>query len=147
MKNKSYYLDLADRWFDALLTGDEERELKSFLATTEDPDFDEVKAVAGFFAVGKAAARKAAEPQRPEVSTSRRLAPVRFRWAAALAVAASLALVAAIGLYHRQNDCYILAYGEKSTDPELALADMNATLTGLFAAAPDIETELETLWK
>ena len=53
-KNKSYYMDLADRWFDALLTGDEELELKSFLASTEDPDFDEVKAVAGYFAAGKA---------------------------------------------------------------------------------------------
>ena len=50
MKNKSYYLDLADRRFEALLTEDEELELKSFLASTEDPDFDEVKAVAGFFA-------------------------------------------------------------------------------------------------
>ena len=56
MKNKNYYMDLADRWFDAFLTGGEERELKSFLATTEDPDFDEIKAVAGFFVAGKAIA-------------------------------------------------------------------------------------------
>ena len=141
MKNKSYYMDLAGRWFDASLTGDEEWELKSFLATTEDPDFDEVKAVAGFFATGKAA-RKAAGPQRAEASASRRQAPLRFRWAAAVAVAASLALVVAIGLYHRQNDCYILAYGEKSTDPQLALADMSATLEGLFADGENVGEEL-----
>ena len=52
-KNKSYYMDLADRRFEGLLTEDEELELKSFLASTEDPDFDEVKAVAGYFAMGK----------------------------------------------------------------------------------------------
>ena len=128
MKNKSYYLDLAERWFDALLTGDEERELKAFLAGTDDPDFDEVKAVAGFFATGKAVAAE-------KVS-------LRFRWAAAAAVAASLALVAAIGLYHRQNDCYILAYGEKSTDSQLALADMTSTLTDLFGESEDVSEEL-----
>ena len=139
MKNKSYYLDLADRWFDALLTGDEERELKSFLATTEDPDFDEVKAVAGFFAAGKAAAagRASAGDDAPRRA---------LRWVAALAVAASLALVAAIGLYHRQNDCYILAYGVKSTDPQLALEDMTATLEGIFGESEDIGDELFDLF-
>ena len=69
MKNKSYYLDLAERWFDALLTEDEERELKAFLAGTDDPDFDEVKAVAGFFATGKAVtAEKASVDARPRSS-------------------------------------------------------------------------------
>ena len=124
MKNKSYYLDLAERWFDALLTED-------------DPDFDEVKAVAGFFATGKAvtAEKVSVDAHRPPVS-------LRFRWAAAVAVAASLALVAAIGLYHRQNDCYVLAYGEKSTDSQLALADMTSTLTDLFGESEDVSEEL-----
>ena len=83
MKNKSYYLDLAERWFDALLTGDEERELKAFLAGTDDPDFDEVKAVAGFFATGKAisAGKASVDARRSPVS-------LRFRWVAAVAVAA-----------------------------------------------------------
>ena len=137
MKNKRYYLDLAERWFDALLTEDEERELKAFLAGTDDPDFDEVKAVAGFFAAGKAAAK-----DKASVDARRR----SFPWAATVAIAASLALVAVIGLYRRQNDCYILAYGEKSTDPELALADMTATLTGLFGESEDVGEELFDLF-
>ena len=137
MKNKSYYLDLAERWFDALLTEDEERELKAFLAGTDDPDFDEVKAVAGFFATGKAVAA-----EKASVDVRRRFLP----WAATVAIAASLVLVAAIGLYHRQNDCYILAYGEKSTDPELALADMTATLAGLFGESEDVGEELFDLF-
>ena len=139
MKNKSYYIDLANRWFDVLLTGDEERELKSFLATTEDPDFDEVKAVAGFFTAGKAVAADRA--------SARADAPHRtLRWAAALAVAASLSLVAAIGLYHQQNNCYILAYGVKSTDPQLALEDMIATLEGIFGEGEDVGDELFDLF-
>lgn len=144
MKNKAYYIDLSERWFDALLTEDEERALKAFLASTDDPDFDEIKAVAGFFATGKAvygAQEKNHRPARQQRTTH------RLAWAA-IAVAASLALVAAIGLYNqRQNQCYILAYGEKSTDKELALESMEATLSSLFGTAPDIEKELETLLK
>ena len=138
-KNKSYYMDLAERRFEGLLTETEELELKSFLASTEDPDFDEVKAVASFFAVGKglAAGRPAA--------TARPLARgAGFRWAAALA--ACLALVLAIGLYQRQNDCYVLAYGEKSTDVQQAFDDMSATLEGIFGESEDVGEELSDLF-
>lgn len=137
MKNKNYYMDLADRWFDALLTGGEERELKAFLAGTDDPDFDEVKAVAGFFAAGRTAAAGKAS-----VDARRRF----FPWAATVAIAASLILIAAIGLYHRQNDCYILAYGQKSTDPNLVLDDMTATLEGIFGEGEDVGDELFDLF-
>lgn len=144
MKNKAYYIDLSERWFDALLTEDEERALKAFLASTDDPDFDEIKAVAGFFAKGKAVYGAQEENHRP---ARQRRTTHQLAWAA-IAVAASLALVAAIGLYNqRQNQCYILAYGEKSTDKELALESMEATLSSLFGTAPDIEKELETLLK
>lgn len=144
MKNKAYYITLSERWFDALLTEDEERALKAFLASTDDPDFDEVKAVAGFFATGKAVYGAQEASRRP---AQQRRTTHQLAWAA-IAVAASLALVAAIGLYNqRQNQCYILAYGEKSTDKELALESMEATLSSLFGTAPDIEKELETLLK
>ena len=144
MKNKAYYIDLSERWFDALLTEDEERALKAFLASTDDPDFDEIKAVAGFFATGKAVYGAQEENHR---SARQRRTTHQLAWAA-IAVAASLALVAAIGLYNqRQNQCYILAYGEKNTDKELALESMEATLSSLFGTAPDIEKELETLLK
>lgn len=138
MKNKAYYIDLSERWFDALLTEDEERVLKAFLASTDDPDFDEIKAVAGFFAMGKAVYGAQEESQS---TTLQQRTTRRFAWAA-IAVAASLALVASIGLYHRQNDCYILAFGEKSTDPKLALADMSATLEGIFTEGEDVSEDL-----
>ncbi len=142
MKNKAYYIDLSERWFDALLTEDEERALKAFLASTDDPDFDEIKVVAGFFATGKAVYGAQEENHRP---ARQRRTTHRLAWAA-IAVAASLALVAAM-YNQRQNQCYILAYGEKSTDKELALESMEATLSSLFGTAPDIEKELETLLK
>ena len=141
MKNKAYYIDLSERWFDALLTEEEERALKAFLASTDDPDFDEVKAVAGYFATGKAVHGA----QKTNRWPAQRQQMHRLAWVA-IAVAASLALFAAIGLYHRQNDCYILAYGEKSTDPKLALADMSATLEGIFGEGEDVSEELYDLF-
>ena len=41
-------------YFEASLSPKEERRLKAFLASTDDPDFEEVKAVAGYFSAGKA---------------------------------------------------------------------------------------------
>ena len=76
MKNKAYYIDLSERWFDALITEDKERALKAFLASTDDPDFDEIKAVAGFFATGKAVYGAQEENHRParQRRTTHRLA-------------------------------------------------------------------------
>lgn len=141
MKNKQYYIDLSERWFEALLTEEEEDALKAFLASTDDPDFDEVKAVAGYFATGKAVHGA----QKTNRWPAKRQQMHRLAWVA-IAIAASLALFAAIGLYHRQNDCYILAYGEKSTDPKLALADMSATLEGIFGEGEDVSEELYDLF-
>ena len=142
MKNKQYYIDLSERWFEALLSEEEERALKAFLASTDDPDFDEVKAVAGYFATGKAVRGAQEASCRPV----QRRQMHRLTWVA-IAVAASLALFVAIGLYNqRQNDCYILAYGEKSTDPKLALADMSATLEGIFVEGEDVTEELYDLF-
>ena len=97
--------------------------------------------MAGFFATGKAVTA-----EKASVDARRSPVSLRFRWVATVAVAASLALIAAIGLRHRQNDCYILAYGEKSTDSQAALADMTATLADLFGESEDVSEELFDLF-
>ena len=79
---------------------------------------------------------------KASVDARRRFLP----WAATVAIAASLVLIAAIGLYHRQNNCYILAYGQKSTDPNLVLNDMTATLEGVFGEGEDVGDELFDLF-
>ena len=65
MKNKAkseehkeytgWWLQLAERYFDATITPDEEKALTQFLATEESdiPEFDEIKAVMGFIAAGR----------------------------------------------------------------------------------------------
>ena len=51
MRQKAYYKDLAEKYFDAATTLAEERELREFLAVTTDSDFDDVKTVMGFMLV------------------------------------------------------------------------------------------------
>ena len=45
MRDKVYFQKLSERYFDALTTVAEERELRNFLLHTKDRDFDEIKAV------------------------------------------------------------------------------------------------------
>ena len=52
--------DLAERYFEAETTPEEEKELACFLATplSQSKDFEELRAVMGFMAVGRATHRK-----------------------------------------------------------------------------------------
>ena len=72
-KDKQYYLDLAERWFDAETSEAEEKELKRFLAATEDPDFDEARAALGFLA---ASSLRAEAPKSP-IDLPRQIGPRR----------------------------------------------------------------------
>jgi hypothetical protein len=80
------------RYFEGLASPEEEKELKDFLVSPEgqDPVYDEVRAVMGFFATGKAL--YATE------GYSKKIVPARFRFArfAAAAAAAAAAAVAAL---------------------------------------------------
>jgi hypothetical protein len=122
--NKNYYKRLSQKYFDATLSQRQERRLMRFLSGTEDPDFDEVKAVVGFFAAGRSANGLAV----------RRM---DFRpWVYASAVAASLALVVGISLI--VGNARRVSYSE-------SLASMESTLTSIFSSGADVESELSTL--
>ena len=117
MKNKAkseehkeytgWWLQLAERYFDATITPDEEKALTQFLATKESdiPEFDEIKAVMGFIAAGRRI--------NGNKKQSRRL---RFtRWAAA----ASIALLAIAGITLKNG----IASHEEEKEIYLALID------------------------
>lgn len=122
--NKNYYKRLSQQYFEATLSQREERRLMRFLSTTTDPEFDEVKAVTGFFAAGKNANGSV-------------VCHIDFRpWVYATAVAASLAIVVGISLI--ANNARRVRYTE-------SLASMESTLTSIFSSGADVESELSTL--
>jgi hypothetical protein len=85
------------RYFEGLASPEEEQELKDFLASSEGqaPDYDEARAVMGFFATGKAL--YAAE------GYSRKIVPARSRFARFAAAAAVAAILIGIGIDAHRN--------------------------------------------
>ena len=129
-----YWNILVNKYFEAETTPEEERRLRRFLAETDDPAFDDVRAVMGFLSVRKE--RHAAEKG------------VR-RWTASVAVAASLILLSVLGLnLAGRDDCVMYAYGEKTTDRTVVMNDVSDILTDLFSddQGPDVAGQLTELF-
>lgn len=119
--DKKYYKQLSQAYFEAALTDVEERRLKAFLATTDDPDFDEVKAVAGYFATGKTIH-----------GNSRSMAIVVSRfWR--VAVAASIAAIFSVSVI----TTYITHENRRK-----ALSTMESTLTAFFSSGTKVENSI-----
>ena len=124
--DKKYYKQLSQAYFEAALTDVEERRLKAFLATTDDPDFDEVKAVAGYFATGKAIHGNC---------RSRAIGLPRY-WR--IAVAASIAAILSAPLV----TTYITNQNRKK-----ALSSMESTLTAFFSSGTKVENSIADIIK
>lgn len=115
---QEYWKELTEKYFDGETTPAEEASLRRFLSGTEDPSFDDVKAVMGYFSI-----RKLHRAARRSV---RRIISVT-------AAAAAISLVAVLGLHVLGREtCMMVAYGEKTTDKTIVMNDVHDTLTSLF---------------
>ena len=119
--DKKYYKQLSQAYFEAALTDSEERTLKAFLASTDDPDFDEVKAVAGYFAAGKTV-------YGTRGSSANGVS--RF-WR--VAAAASIAAILSISFY--------IAHEKRMK----ALSTMESTLTAFFSSGTKLENTIANI--
>jgi hypothetical protein len=133
---QDYWKELIDKYFEGETSPEEERALRGFLARTDDPAFNEARAVLGYFSAQR----------------SRRAARSRAgRLTGLLAAAAAIAIVAVLGhaLIPRTDDtCIIYAYGEKNTDTQSVLDDVHQTLSDLFGdnQGPDVTAQLTELF-
>ena len=133
---QDYWKELIDKYFEGETSPEEERSLRGFLARTDDPAFNEAKAVLGYFSA-----------QRKRRAASSRAG----RLTGLLAAAAGIAIVAVLGhvLIPRTDDtCIIYAYGEKNTDTQFVLDDVHQTLSDLFGdnQGPDVTAQLTELF-
>ena len=148
-KNKDIkqWLAIAEKYFDATATAEEEKALAAFLATEESdiPEFNEIKAVMGYLATARAIEK---EHARKEVSDSRRFAVC---WTAA---AAAIAIVAFTGFMFNagaptDKDVYIANInGRIYTDKEFVLAQMQQTMAmiGNTTRGNSIDEQLEAMF-
>lgn len=138
MKDKQYYTELANRYFDAETSVAEERELREFLATTADPDFEEVKVVMGFASMASRAYGFAPKA-RPKM-----LRP----WAMAVAAAVVALLVMVPFVKGNNPDCLMIAEGETTTNSEEVISEMDREMALLFSSSEEhsVESEMEVIF-
>jgi len=138
MKDKAYWKALAERYFEADTTRKEEEALRAFAASTNDPDFDELRAVMGYLAVGRKqhAASKACTKQ-----------PATRRIALYTRVAAAIFLLIALPWgyhqwqYQQENICVAYVNGERLTDDDEVMRLMKETLLAINDEEPEMIME------
>ncbi|MBR1926796.1 MAG: hypothetical protein IJ840_03460 [Bacteroidales bacterium] len=129
--------ELIDGYFEGTLTQGEEDALKIFLASEDgqDPEYDEVRAVMGFFAAGRHTFQKSALSLPKGEGKS-------VVWRRVAAVAASLAIIVTLGvsLYNnKSNICVSFVGGRKVTDKAVVMNDVDNILADLLSDRTDME--------
>ncbi len=132
--------EYVDRYFEGTLSEAEEQRLKAFLASPEGqtPEYDEIRAVMGYFAVGKALSRKEAK----EYSR------VRTVWGriAVAAVCAVIFIALGVNVYNKENICVSYVGGQKVTDKEVVMNDVDNILADLFSGGTDVDEQLNEIF-
>lgn len=144
-QDKQYWKELSVKYFDAETTEEEEARLRAFAATTEDPDFVELRAVMGFVSMGRRLEYEAKE------GASR--ASIRTYWRIA-GVAASLLLLVGLAAFWpkalTEPDCVAYVNGHEVTNPDQVMELMQQTLHDLtadFQPADSIELQLREMFE
>lgn len=139
MTEKETYKTLMQRYWDAETTPQEERALALYAATTDDPDFEEIRGVLGYLSIGR----------EKKARKTRKVWMYSFA-----AVAASIVAVVAIGLNLGKQDSapspdewVRYAYGEESSDREMIMATVDASLADFFGGETPAEANLIEMFK
>ena len=132
MTDKEKYTLLMERYFGGETTPEEEKALAAYVASVEDPDFEELRGVLGYLSIGR-------EMRQSKIR--------RIRWHAVITVAASLAAILTVGIVRSGSDTYVrYAFGEKTTDSELVMETVNNSLADFFTQGTQAEVSLEEIF-
>ena len=125
-------MELMRRYFDAETSHEEEKELALYAASTDDPAFVQLRGVLGYLSIG-----------RQEMA--RRRTAVIYR---AVAVAASVVVIAAIGLTNAsQKDCVQIDHGTRVENDDVIMASVETSLADFFGEATPAETNLKEMFE
>lgn len=113
MKNKEKILSLVEKYFDGDTTHGEELRLRRYIVRSSDPDFDGVRAVMGYFSIGRR--RKTVRPVQ-----------IRLAVACALAACLLLAIVLPPSENHsaRKAETILSAFLSEGADVEDSLYEL-----------------------
>lgn len=128
-------------YFEGTLSEAEELKLKDFLASQEGQaaEYDEVRAVMGYFAAGKSLYGKETGEY------SRKKSPRRLSmWLGTAVAAAFVGIFISLGVnvYNRENICVSYVGGERVTDKDVVMNDVDGILADLFTGGTDVGEQL-----
>lgn len=133
------WLELVEKYFDALTTRQEEEELKKFLASpaADAQCFNEIKAVMGYFSSQKSKKKKL----RNKIQKI-------TRWSIAAAIVAIAATFAWNSISNEENICIAYVNGIKYTDEAMVMKEMQQTfcMMGNTAEEYSIEEQLNDMF-
>lgn len=125
-------MELMRRYFDAETSHEEEKELALYAASTDDPAFVQLRGVLGYLSIGRQ-------------ERARRRTAVIYR---AVAVAASVAVIAAIGLNTAfQKECIQIDHGTRVENNDVIMASVETSLADFFGEATPAETNLKEMFE
>lgn len=143
---------LTDRFLDGETTLEEEQELYDFFAATNDKaernsqddlpeDLRPIQEMFRDFAALQAVAPTRSEEESH--ATIQRLTPRRSRWWIAAAAVAVLVIMGGAALYHFQHEdeCVAYIYGQRVTDRDVVLGEMQKTMAVLTTDGSDVVEE------
>ena len=127
-------MELMQRYFDAETSPEEEKALALYVASTDDPAFEDLRGVLGYIGIGRQIKAKKARA-------------VRFY---SIVAAASVAIVTAIGITlsnQNHNSCIRYTYGNKDVDETLIMESVESSLADFFAGKTPAEANLFDLFE
>lgn len=150
-RNKPYILSadealqLADLYFEAATTEEQEEALKHYIVAqaADDRRFDELRAIMGLAAYARKVQSEAFKPHAAShVRHHRRT--VAMRWAAAIAIIFAASTVVGTLTYQHNNQCIAYIGGQKVTDTELVMQAMHASIDNVGAPTdtPSVEAQI-----
>lgn len=143
-------LQLGERYFEALTTEEEEKALKQYIAfqtVADDPRFNELRAVMGFAAACSMEHRNASTLAKSKSVSYKKFRPA-VRWSVAAAITA-IVLSSAWGTvaYKRHNECVAYINGQRTTDTELVMQAMEASMAKMQTDdGPEMEAQLNDMF-
>lgn len=145
IKDKKYWLRQTERYFDAEISDEEERKLRSFAASPagNEPEFEELRAVMSFISVGKDAEKSKARPS---------ILRLHLR---TIAASAAIAVAAVAGTWitveKLSTDDIYVAYinGKKTTDPDVVMNAMRSSVKEVMSPTdtPKMEDQLDDMFQ
>jgi len=144
MNNLLRIRTLTDKFFDGDTTPEEEQELYEYYRQPWEQIPDDLRSNCELFRDLAALGSLTPSTLPPPLSTIHHsLSTHRYRWWFAAAAVALVLLVGGATLYHYQseNECVAYIYGERVTDRDVVLGEMQKTMMAMTADGSDVVEE------